>query len=556
MILLIGGWLLLLFRGRMRQTMMLILPLLSAAQVLALPADYSFQASLFDYTLTPVRVDRLSLVWAYVFHLATLAGAIYSLHVKDPLQQVAAYSYAGAAIGAVFAGDLITLFLCWELTAVSSVFLIWAGRNEQAYRCGMRYFTFQVLSGVLLLAAAVSMYHDSGSLTFTQVSFHRPGAMVLLIAFGIKSGFPLLHNWMQNAYPESTPTGTVWLSAFTTKLAIYALARAFAGLDLLIWIGSVMVIYPLIFAAIGNNLRRVLVYSLNNQLGFMVIGVGIGTPLAINGVAAHAFCHILYKSLLFMSIGAVLLRVGHTRATDLGGLCHRMPWTTACCLVGAASIAAVPLFSGFVSKTMIISAVGEVHRLWTYLILLVASAGAVAAADLRVPYVTFFGPACRDDVEEAPWNMRIAMGFVAVLCIGIGLFPGLLYCILPFDVEYHPYSLGHVLDKLQLVLFAALAFAVMVQRGWYPANVREINLDTDWFYRRFVPAILRRLTQGAVLIHQGLAQSTSAVMSVLTDLIRFLAGPTGVFARTWSTGGMVLWAAVLLTIYLVVYYLS
>ena len=277
-------------------------------------------------------------------------------HVKDRVQQVATLFYAGSAIGGVFAGDLITLFLYWEGTAVASVFLIWARRTEGAYRTGMRYLIIQVLSGVLLLAGLLVRYDATGSIEFEAMTLGSLGTWLIFIGFGIKCAFPLLHNWLQDSYPAATITGTVILSAFTTKMAVYALARGFPGTELLIYIGAVMTLFPIFFAEIENDLRRVLAYSLNNQLGFMVVGVGVGTPMALNGTAAHAFCHILYKALLFMSVGAVLYRTGTSKASELGGLYKTMPKTMVCCVIGAASISAFPLFSGFVSKSLILSA--------------------------------------------------------------------------------------------------------------------------------------------------------------------------------------------------------
>src|SRR5690606_35873861 len=250
-----------------------------------------------------------------------------------------------------------------------------------------------------------------------------------------------------DAYPEATVTGTVWLSAFTTKLAIYALARGYAGTEILVPIGAAMTAFPIFYAVIENDLRRVLAYSLNNQLGFMVVGLGIGSEVALNGTAAHAFCHILYKALLFMSMGAVLFRVGTVKGSELGGLYKSMPWTTGFCIVGAASISAFPLFSGFVSKSLIISAAMDEGYFWTWLVLLFASAGVFHHSGIKIPYFAFFAHDSGKRCEEAPLNMLIAMGITAALCIGLGVMPNLLYSILPFAVNYHPYSLEHVVTQ-------------------------------------------------------------------------------------------------------------
>ena len=513
-------------------------------------------------SLLPVRVDRLSLVFGYIFHIAAFIAALYALHVRDTTQHVAAMLYVGSAIGAVFAGDLVTLFVYWEITALASAFLIFASRTEQAYRAGIRYLIVQVGSGVLLLSGILVHYQSSGSLSFDQLigpdgNLGTVGAGVWLIftAFGIKCAFPFLHNWLQDAYPQATVTGAVFLSAFTTKLAVYALARGFPGTEVLIGIGVVMTLFPIFFAVIENDLRKVLCYSLNNQLGFMVVGIGIGTELALNGAVAHAFVHILYKALLFMSMGAVLYRTGTIRASDLGGLYRSMPWTTAFCIVGAMSISAFPLFSGFVAKSLTMSAVVEGYYVLAFVGLLIASAGVMEHSGIKIPYFAFFGHDSGIRCREAPFHMCLAMGATAVLCIGIGWFPAPLYAILPYPVLYQPYAdLGHSLTQLQLLLFAALAFAVLLRTGLYPPEQATINLDTDWLYRRLAPRVLRFATARVVSVRHNLGEAARQVgRSVMRAVLRHY-GPEGTLARTWPTGSMVLWVTVLLAASLILYY--
>ncbi|MGE4659334.1 MAG: Na(+)/H(+) antiporter subunit D, partial [Arenicellales bacterium] len=369
-----------------RQVLMLSVPVVSCAALLQLPADLLISMSILDLHLEPLRVDRLSRLFGILFHIGAFIGIVFSLHTRDRTQHVAALVYAGSALGAVFAGDLLTLFVFWEMLAVSSVFLIFASRTERSYGAGMRYLIIQVISGVLLLAGALILYGQNGSLRFEHIGLTGAGSMLIFIAFGIKCAFPLLHNWLTDAYPEATPTGTVFLSAFTTKVAVYALARGFAGTEVLVYIGAVMTCFPIFYAVIENDLRRVLAYSLNNQLGFMVVGVGIGTEMALNGTAAHAFAHIIYKALLFMSMGAVLFRTGTIKGSELGGLFKSMPWSTGFCIVGAASISAFPLTSGFVSRALIITAAAEEGHWFVWAVLLFASAGVFHHSGIKIPY--------------------------------------------------------------------------------------------------------------------------------------------------------------------------
>jgi multicomponent Na+:H+ antiporter subunit D len=561
LILILGALLIPLVHKRLQPVMAVMLPVLGFVQVLMLEPGVSHQLRLFDYELTVVRVDRLSLVFGYIFHLAAFLSAIYALHVKDTVQHAAAMIYVGAAVGAVFSGDLITLFVYWELTAISSVFLIWTSRTEAAYRSGLRYLVIQVGSGVLLLAGVIAHASASGSIAFGKLigddgllSTASPGVVLIFLAFGVKSAFPFLHNWLQDSYPNGTATGTVFLSAFTTKLAIYALARGFPGTEILVPMGVVMTLFPVFYAVIENDLRKVLAYSLNNQLGYMVVGIGIGTALSLNGTTSHAFAHILYKALLFMTMGAVLYRTGTTKATELGGLYKSMPITTVCCIIAAASISGFPFFSGFVTKSMVISEVEHLHLTWIFLGLLVASAGVMEHSGIKIPFFAFFAHDSGLRVKEAPWNMLVAMVAGAFLCVAIGLYPAPLYEILPFqDVDYEPYTMGHVLTSFQLLVFAILAFAVLMRTGIYPPEKRGVNLDFDWTYRKALPALIGWISKRGGGVLDCLYSSASKQLDRTYRLIYHLHGPKGVFARTWTTGAIAFWAVVGLLGYLLLY---
>jgi len=460
--------------------------------------------NVLDYNFIINHSDNLSLPFAIVFHIAAFITIIYGAHKDDWKENVAVISYAGAAIAALHAGDLFTLFFWWEATAFTSVFLVLGGNTTRAYRAAFRYIVIQVGSGMFLLAGAVLFLYSNGNALLGQMSIDDTSGLLIFLAFGIKAAFPFLNGWLQDTYPEASEVGTVALSSFTTKLAIYALARSFAGTDILIYIGALMTFFPIFFAVIENDLRRVLAYSLNNQLGFMVVAVGIGTELAINGAAAHAFAHIIYKGLLFMSMGAVLYRAGTTKASELGGLYKYMPFTTIFCIIGAMSISAFPLFSGFVAKSLIMSSLGGMGMVLIYFILFFASAGVLEHSGIKIPYFAFFAHERKNKVKEAPINMLIAMGIAAFLCIAIGVFPKYLYQILPYAVEYQPYTLDHVISQLQLLVFAIIAFLFLVKFKLYPSEIRSTVLNSDWFYRKMLPGIGKPLFKKIGLLTDSL----------------------------------------------------
>ena len=578
MLLVLGALVIPFLKGRTQKVYGLLLPLFSAIHMVNLPSDHLVHVQILDYVLTPTRVDKLSLVWGYVFHFFALLSIIYQLHVKDKLQDVAGIMYAGAAITAVFAGDVVTLFIFSELTAVVSAFLIYARRSSRSAAAGTRYFIVQMIAGVLMLFGILLWVHEMQSLDFgTTYSTGdwqlygmfvdpesrmplNPAAWLFLIAFGIKAAFPFLHNWLQDSYPESTVTGTVFLSAFTTKLAIYALTRSFAGADILVPIGLTMAVFPIFF--LENDLRKVLAYSLNNQLGFMVVGVGIGTQLALNGTASHAFAHIIYKGLLFMTMGAVLFRTGTVKASELGGMYKSMPLTCLFCLIGALSISGFPIFSGFVTKSMTLAAAFDTYQAWLFVGLLVASIGVVEHTVINVLFSAFFAHDAGRRVKEAPMNMLIAMGIAALLCILIGIYPEPLYALLPFEIQadasgavWQNYTASHIITSLQLVLFTILGFAVLYRNGWYPPELNVLILDTDVIYRKVLPAGVWWIGRMGRKSIEGVRAKTLGAINVSIEWIREHHSPGGVMGDSWSIGTTALWAAVLLGIYLMMAYL-
>lgn len=473
-----------------RQFWMLALIIVSAMHAWGLTPGTHVTASILGLDLTLVRANAFTKPFALIFHIAAALNVIYAMHKPCRVTDASGLAYAGAAIAALFAGDFLTLFIYWELTAVTSVLLILRGESDRRLGAAMRYLLMQVASGVFLLGGAALLWHNGSGLLIQPLDANSLAGGLILLAFGIKAAFPFLNGWLQDAYPEASISGTVILSAFTTKLSIFMLAQCFSGLEWLIYIGAVMTVFPVFFAVIENDLRRVLAFSLNNQLGFMVVGIGVGTELALNGTVSHAFAHIIYKALLFMSMGAVLLRTGTTKASELGGLWRTMPLTMIFCIIGAVSISSFPLFSGFVTKSLTIGSTIQEGYFWVWCALIFASAGVLEHSGIKIPYFAFFGHDRKFKVKEAPRSMLIAMGIAAALCVVIGVFPAPLYALLPFDVTYDVWSAGHVLGELQLLLFATLAFVFLMVRGLYPPEIDSTVLNTDWFLRRFFPRLI------------------------------------------------------------------
>lgn len=519
-IFILGALLIPFLRGKVKSVYMLLIPVAGFFVLTHVPQGNTWIYQFWGYELIMGRIDRLSTVFSYIFLLMAFLGILFALKVKDDLQHVAGIIYAGSTLGVVLAGDFLSLYLFWEVMAVSSTFLIIASRTTESRRAGFRYILVHLIGGLFLLAGIVLYYQKTGTFAFDYVGLKGIESYLILIGIALNAGAIPLHAWLPDAYPMGTPTSTVFLSAFTTKSAVYLLIRTFPGTELLIWVGAFMVFVPIFYAVLENDIRRVLAYSLLNQIGFMLVGTGLGTELSLNGATAHAFCHILYKGLLFMAAGAVLHQTGKIKCTQIGGLYKTMPWTCLFCIVGAASISAFPLFSGFVSKSMVVTATVDKGLILVYLVLQFASAGVFHHAGIKVPFFTFFGHDSGIRAKDPSWNMMLAMGIAAFACVFIGVYPQPLYNLLPFPVDYVPYTGAHVVGQLQLLMFGALAFALLILSGFYPPEIKSINLDVDWFYRK--------LGRGAYAgLDKGLNALNRVSESVLMTLVKGVTGFAG-----------------------------
>ncbi len=502
LLLILGAWILPLLRGRVKRAAMLALPAAALIDCLLMtPGTYGV-ASFLGQDVVFGRVDSLSLVFSYVFSLMAFLGMVYALHVEDDSQHVAALTYAGGALGVTFAGDFLSFYVFWELMAISSALLVWLRREPGATAAGFRYLLVHLVGGLILLAGIVLHWSQTGSLSFGDMGAFS-GSMawaLILVAFLLNAAVPPLGAWLPDAYPEATVTGAVFMTAFTTKSAVYALIRGFAGTEILVWLGAIMAIYGVVYAVLENDARRLLAYHIVSQVGYMVCGVGIGTALALNGASAHAFAHIIYKALLFMGAGAVLEMTGFRKLNEMGGLYKTMPVTLGLYMIGAFAISAVPLFSGFVSKSMVVSAAGEEHLAAIFLMLTLASAGTFLHTGLKLPYYMFFGKDSGTRAAEPPRNMLVAMGLAAAACVLIGVFPGLLYPHLPYPADYLPYTLAHVTNTLGILAFTALGFFLLLK---HLDPEPKISLDTDWFYRRGSAGFLKLVQSPLTRLEYG-----------------------------------------------------
>jgi multicomponent Na+:H+ antiporter subunit D len=544
-------------RGHLRTAVVLAAPLVTLWFIWQVPNGVAYDVAFLDYRIEPLEGSEVRRLFATIFALMAFVGGLYAFRQARWYELSAAYAYAAGAIGVSFAGDLITLFLYWELMALFSTVVVWCGGTPEARQAGIRYAIMHLLGGVILKVGIEGVVVHTGSIDIQPMLANNFDTWMMLTGILINAAAPPVSAWLADSYPSSSATGSVFLSAFTTKTAILALILLFPGEPVLIGIGLFMVMYGIIYALLENDIRRILAYSIVNQVGFMVCAVGIGTQMALNGAAAHAFAHIIYKALLFMSAGVVVYRTGFNRCTEVGGLFRTMPLTAICGIIGALAISGFPLTSGFTTKTMISQAAADQSLFYVYMLLAAASAGVFLHAGIKFPWFVFFQRDSGLRPKDAPWNMAAAMVIFSVLCILLGVAPDLLYRFLPYPVEYVPYTPGKVLFYLQLLMFSGLAFFLLLP---LMKRTETISLDTDWFWRVLLFQLGVRTYRFAAAAGAAVSTAFGSSLSRFGTVARRYLGPaeqgtrTGVFARAWPIGVTALWIAVLLTGYVLVYY--
>jgi multicomponent Na+:H+ antiporter subunit D len=532
-----------------RKTLLLLAPIIAFFLVVTIPEGHSTSVPFLDYQLQVLKHSTYGVVFAIIFSIMAFVGNLYGLHQSGKIEQTAAMVYIGSAMGVTLAGDLITVFLFWEIMAIGSTTVIWSQGSQAARKAGIRYLILHLFGGVILMFGVTGHIVDTNQIAFGPIPLDSLAHWLILAGFLVNAGAPPFSAWIPDAYPEASPSGSVYLSAFTTKTSVYVLLTAFAGNEILIYIGLYMVFYGIIYALLENDMRRILAYSIINQVGFMVTGIGIGSTIALNGVAAHAFCHIIYKALLLMSAGSVLFQTGKRKCTDLGGLFQTMPLTALCGIIGALAISAFPLTSGFISKSMISEGAALAHLQWVWYLLAAATAGVFLHAGIKFPWFVFFQKDSGMRPAEPPRNMRYAMYIFAFLCIGLGVYPDPLYALLkPMDKPYQAYTFAHVVTQLQLLMFSGLAFFLLLPMM---KRTLTISLDLDWFYRKLFPSIYHFLNDVFVF-------AKTVFYSIIIGIRSWITGPeSGSETLTkWSgkTEGMVLIVVASLAIFLVIYY--
>lgn len=508
---------------------------------------YVTEAEYLGMQLYPVRADALGMIFAVVFAITSALGGLYALSLDRAKELAALQVYAGSAVGAVLAGDVITLFVFWEVMAIASTIVIWMG-GEDARGAGLRYAAIHFLGGALLMAGVAGYVQTTGQTAFTEMPSEGLIAGLVLIAFLVNSGAWPLNAWLPDAYPRASWAGTVFLSAFTTKTAIYTLIRGFPGEEWLLWLGVITMVYGIVYALVESEIRRLLCYAIIAQSGFLLVGAGLGTDMTLNGAAGHAFVSILYSILLFMVAGAVMRQTGRRELSALGGLWRQMPFTALMAVIGGLCISAFPGTGAYVTKSLISSGAGYAGNFAVWLALTAAGVGVVLHAGLRFQWGIFGGDDRRLQAGDPDWAMRAAMGIAAVIVLAIAFVPQSYYAALPHPVDYSPYKAGLLLSQLQLLLGGVLVFFLMLR---LMPESRGITLDTDWLYRGAGPYAVRAIALGWLTGYERWADRWIGNFDRLIESLYRFHGPEGALARSRPTGYVALWMTALLCLLLI-----
>ena len=496
-IMILFGILVMLLPRGFRKPLAIIAPVTASWAFLQMSEKSSLPYELASYIkMEFIHFDSLAWTFMLVFCIIAVLNGIYGIGIQHRYECGMSLVYAGSVMGVILAGDCISLIIFWEISAFASMYVIYCKHDRASARASFRYILVHAFGGNMLLAGLIIyMFHYGNELGHLSECIGEPCFWLIAIGIAVNAAIPPLHAWLPDAYPESTATGTVYLSSFTTKAAIYLMLRMMSGLTDLVWIGAIVAIYGACMAIMENGIRRLLAYHIVSQLGMMIAAAGVGEAIGIDAATAHAFTNILFKGVLMMGAGAVIYATGRSNITELGGLAKKMPVTAACFLISSLAIAGLPGLSGFVSKALIMDAVHEAGYTVPALLLTAGGVGTLLSITLKINYFVFFGP-CDDETvsqvdRKVPFSMNLAMVLGTAATIAIGIFPDKFYALMPYKTIVEPYHMGHVLEYIAIFIGGSIPFFLYLKK-MKPHD--EITVDFDWFYRRPFNTLMLKLS--------------------------------------------------------------
>ena len=510
LIYLIGSIGLYIIKQEWRKYLALITAISAGVVLFILPQGQLLKLPFLDFELILLEVTPITRFIAIIFIFFNIASIIYGINLFTRKDYWLSYFYIGSSLTIILVGDFFSFYICWELMTISSYFLIFNNSQPLTRQTSYYYFVMHLVGAISLLWGILLHYSAVGSMALTTVQVGLP---FFILAVGIKLAFIGLHTWLPKNYANTPFYISVILSAYTTKVGVYACYKLLPTVDYLAYAGVISAVLGVIFALAQTKIRNILSYHIISQIGYMIVALEVSTSTSVSLIGGffHLGNHILYKGLLFMTAGVVIYATDKEDLINLGGLYKELPYTTIYIIIAAASISGIPLFNGYVSKLLIKKGVSDPILIWG---MYLAGIG-TSLSFLKIIYFGFFRtPKQKVNIKQQPSSgMIISMGLLAAACVIIGLRPQVLLQVLGgINKEVHYFSLHYLWVGLQPTLLALVLFKVAYQ--WIkPQHHESHDFDAYLLLGRAVNTIGKQLSNW----HNGDLQRY--ILWILTALV-------------------------------------
>jgi proton-translocating NADH-quinone oxidoreductase chain M len=482
--------------------------------ILIIPLLYFYgktqELTYFSFLGLPLllRINPLSWIFAIAIQTITALSVIFSLGYMKGRERLDFYYLMlllvnAGMLGIVLSADLVSFYIFWEIMSWST-FLLISYNKGPALQAGMKYIVMSIIGSVAMLIGILSLYAKCGSLDITLVSSFiiqasSGYALFILIsfciAFGIKNAIARFHTWLPDAHSEAPSPFSAVLSGILIKMGTYGFVLsmyAIAGLNLFMnigggsfhyifsWLAAITIIVPTFIAVLQDDAKRLLAWSSIAQVGYIILGITIGTGLGFMGGMFHFFNHAAFKSLLFLSIGAIEYRTGTRDLNSLGGLIKRMPVTFFCALVGVLGLIGVPLTNGFVSKWIIYKALILGRHPFLAFIALFGTWGTILYS-YKLIHNIFLGqlPEKFSSVQKVPFSMGFPVLVLSLVVMAFGILPGIdvigtSFGFAPQNIQI--WGIASETGVLNMInIFAAICVALIFV--WLLSRIGEKKVD-------------------------------------------------------------------------------
>jgi multicomponent Na+:H+ antiporter subunit D len=470
--------------------------------------------------VVPLELDALNQIFGIALLIALVVIAAYASGRRNRFEDAAILVLAGGAVSAVFVGDLILFVAAAALSGMGAAWVVLASPREGSARAGVRLLVWFGFEGLLLLVGvALHLSEGGGGTQIDRLDAASLGGGFIFAAMMIRVGAPFAHVWLKDAVSVASPTGAAALTAFSSMLGVYALARFFSSEPSLMPIGAAMIALGAFYAAAEDDLRSAAAYAQTAQTGVCLALIGSGSSLGLAAVEGHAFTIVISFMALQMGLGALVEKRGGARGADIIGAARAMPFSAAYVLVGGLAACAAPGFALYPTFIAALEAAAQWETRWLWLLFAALAPALFVSLVLRPAFMLHQRLPGPRAIAEAPYGMLLGASLAAFFCIAIGVAPQWLYGLTPTEMSLDPFASDRFARQLQLFGAAGLAYTALRALKLTPAE-RPVRLfDIDALYRGPLVAIGRGA--GAFTLTQlSRAQSLfEAMWATLSTLI-------------------------------------